>query len=93
MVTLKGRFKGETGYKWHMLPLVDIMDSVIEVRKWVVRWIELLVYEDSLLEVWVFQMEGGGRMGIQYLEEGFHEALGEIQVRDVGFIPKGVNVG
>ena len=24
MVTLKGRFKGEMGEKWHMLPLVDV---------------------------------------------------------------------
>ena len=37
MVTLKGRFKGETGEKWHMLPLVDITESGIEVRKWVGR--------------------------------------------------------
>ena len=34
MVTFKGRFKGETGDKWHMLLLVDIMYSVIEVRRW-----------------------------------------------------------
>ena len=34
MVTLKGWFKGETGDKWHMLLLVDIMYSVIEVRIW-----------------------------------------------------------
>ena len=34
MVTLKGWFKGETGDKWHMLLLVDIMYSVIEVRRW-----------------------------------------------------------
>ena len=33
VVTLKGRFKGETGEKWHMLPLVDIMESGIEVMK------------------------------------------------------------
>ena len=34
MVTFKGRFKGETGDKWHMLLLVDIMYSVIEVILW-----------------------------------------------------------
>ena len=34
MVNLKGQFKGETGDKWHMLLLVDIMYSVIEVRRW-----------------------------------------------------------
>ena len=31
MVTFKGRFKGETGDKWHMLISVDIKYSVIEL--------------------------------------------------------------
>ena len=30
MVTLKGRFKGETGKKWHMLPLLYMTDSGIK---------------------------------------------------------------
>ena len=49
-VTLKGRFKGGTGEKWHMLPLVDTKKSGIEVRKWVGRWLEVLVEEDTRLE-------------------------------------------
>ena len=43
MATLKGKFKGEIGEKWHMLPLVDIAESGIEVSKWVGRWLEVLV--------------------------------------------------
>ena len=35
IVTLKGRFKGETGEKWHMMPLVDITYPGIKVRRWV----------------------------------------------------------
>ena len=34
VVTFKGRFKGETGYKWHMLLLVNINYSIIEVIRW-----------------------------------------------------------
>ena len=49
MVTLKGRLKGKTGEKWHMLPLVDITESGIEVRKWVGRWLEVLVEQDGRL--------------------------------------------
>ena len=45
MVNLKGRFKEETGEKWHMMPLVYITDSGIEVRRWVRIWIEFLVEE------------------------------------------------
>ena len=35
MVTLKGRFKGETGDKWHILPLLYILELVIKVSRWV----------------------------------------------------------
>ena len=49
--------------------------------------------QDRRLEGWVFQRDGGYSMGIQYLEEGFHEALRELQTREVGLIPEGVNVG
>ena len=75
-----------------MLPLVDITDSGIEVRRWVGRLLEVLVDENSILEGWVFQREVGERMGIQYLEEGFCEALRELQERGVGLIPEGVDV-
>ena len=34
MVPLKGRFKGETGDKWHIILLVDIKYSGIEIRRW-----------------------------------------------------------
>ena len=49
--------------------------------------------EEIRAEGWVFQREGGDRMGIQYLEEGFHEELRELQAREVGLIPDGVYVG
>ena len=32
MVIIKVIFKVETGGKWHMIPLVDITDSGIEIR-------------------------------------------------------------
>ena len=60
MVTLKGQLKGDTGEKWHVLPLVEIPESIIEVRKCVGRWLEVLVEQDGRLGVWVFHREGGG---------------------------------
>ena len=35
MVTLRGRFKGETGMRWHCLPISDRTASGIQHRKWV----------------------------------------------------------
>ena len=41
----------------------------------------------------MFQREVGERMRIKYLWEGFHEALGWFQVREVVLITEGVDVG
>ena len=48
MVTLRGRFKGETSEKGHVLPLVDVTISGIEIRKWVGRWLEILMEDDGI---------------------------------------------
>ena len=50
-MTLNGQFKSDTGEKWHMLPLVDTMESLIEVRKWVGRWLYVLVEQYGRLGV------------------------------------------
>ena len=44
------------------------------------------------MEGWVFQIEVGERMVIQYLEEGLYEALRDLQMREVGLIPEGFDV-
>ena len=57
MVTLRGRFKGETGLRWHCLPISDRTASGIRHRKWVgklVRW-----------RVWI-QGEEGEASGCYY---------------------------
>ena len=54
MVELKERFKVETIEKWHMLPLVDTTELGIEVRKWVGRWLDVIVEMDGQLEGWFF---------------------------------------
>ena len=43
MVKLKGRFKGETGEKCHMVPLVEEIDSGVEVKRWVGIFLEVVV--------------------------------------------------
>ena len=49
MATLKGRFKGESGGKWHMVPLMDEKNLGIKVRIWVGRWLEVIVGEEEQL--------------------------------------------
>jgi hypothetical protein len=40
MLTLRGRFKGEEGWKWHMLPIADETKSGIPHRRWLARGIQ-----------------------------------------------------
>ncbi len=37
VLTLRGRFKGEEGWKWHILPVADVTRSGIPHRKWIQR--------------------------------------------------------
>ena len=75
-----------------MLPLVDTTELGIEVRKWVGRWLEVLVEEDGRLKGWVFQREGEERQIIQDLDEGFKERRIELQAGGEGLIPEGVGM-
>ena len=67
-MTLQGGFKVETGEKWHMVPLVDEIDSGIEVMRWVGIFMEVVVEEDERLGDWVFQRNERERMEIQDLD-------------------------
>ena len=74
VANLKGMCKLETGYKCHMLPLVYTTDSVIKIKKWLGRWLELLVYEGGIICGWVFQHKGGYSTSIQDGYEYFQKA-------------------
>lgn len=45
VVALLGRFKGETGESYHVMPLVDVTDRGLEPRKWIGRL--LMLYENN----------------------------------------------
>ena len=47
---LKKKIQGRDWGKWHMLPLVDVTYSVIEIRIWVGRWLEIMVEDDRITE-------------------------------------------
>ena len=92
MVTLRGRFKGETGGKWHMLPLVDVTGLGIEISRLVGRWLEIMVEEEARMEDWMFQHREGNRMNISDMDEVFQQVLRRVKLEEVGLIPEGVEV-
>ena len=75
MVALKHRFKGETGEKWHILTLVDTTGLGIEIRRWVGRWLEIMVEEEGRTEDWMFQNREGNRVKISDMDKGFQQML------------------
>ncbi len=59
MITLRGLFKGENNLKWHLVPLVDVTNSGIRVRRWVHRLVRLRLEEDGVEEGPLFVSERG----------------------------------
>ena len=58
MLTLKGRFKGETGSCWHLLPIADNTRTKLPVRKWFGRLLYFLVEVCRRTSGWVFEVRG-----------------------------------
>ena len=65
---------------------MNTTDLGIDIRKWVGRWLEIIVEVDGRMEVWIIQHIGGECMMIQ-------DALGQFQAGKLGLIPEGVNLG
>lgn len=61
MVTLKGRFKGEAGDRWHLLPLADHTRTGLPVRPWFCRVVHQRVNVQGKRKGWVFAREDGTR--------------------------------
>ena len=47
IVTFTGMFNVETDQKWHIMPLMEINNSGLEIRKWVGRCLEVLLEEEG----------------------------------------------
>ena len=61
MVTLRGRFKAETGERWHCLPICDKNRSSIPYRTWIRRLLKRRLEEGA---VWLLRGRSGRRARI-----------------------------
>ncbi len=59
MIALRGKFKGEHNMRWHLVPIVDVTSSGIQVRKWVQRLIAFRIQSDQVREGPLFVNEKG----------------------------------
>ena len=79
MLTLRGRFKGETGLRWHCLPLSDQTKSGIPHRRWLGRLMHRRVIRQGRRTGLLLHREEGGKVRLSDFEPAFQEAMGRLQ--------------
>ena len=81
MLTLHGKFKGETGLRWHCIPLPLHTKSKLPVGKWVSRCLTRRVHLGGRTTGWFFANEDGTRRKMKYYDALLQEHLPAVQHR------------
>jgi hypothetical protein len=91
MIPLLGRFKGETGERWHLLPIVWKTRSGIEAGTWASRMLESLL-ERKRRQGFVFADKKGKQTKASTLEPRFFDQLHWVRMRYPDLFPPNVNI-
>ena len=75
MIPLRGRFKGEDNLRWHLVPLVDVTNSGIKVRRWVHRLLTLRLTLDEVGEGPLFINDSGEQAKVRDYNDTFHQYI------------------
>lgn len=90
VLALRGRFKGETDLRWHMLPQVEVTSSGIQIRVWWARLLGICV-ANGRRGGWVFARADGRRGKVADYDARFHAAMLEVKERYPGVLPENVD--
>jgi hypothetical protein len=91
MIPLLGRFKGETGERWHLLPIVWRTRSGSDVGLWATCLKESLA-ERRWVNGFVFSNNHGKQMKASTLEPRFYEQLHWVKIRYLDLFPPNVMI-
>jgi hypothetical protein len=91
MVPLLGRFKGETGERWHLLPIVWRTRSGIAAGIWASR-LKVSLEERRRLNGFVFSDKKGKQAKASTLEPSFFAQLNWVRTRYPDLFPPNVNI-
>jgi len=61
LLTLHGKFKGESGVRWHCIPIALKTRSELPVGKWLARLVKRRVYDQGIQGGWLFRNTDGSR--------------------------------
>lgn len=79
MLTLHGRFKGETGARWHCLPMPIQTKSNLPTKKWLARALRRKVLDEGRSTGWFFSDSSGKRRKMAYYDVLLSEQLSVAQ--------------
>jgi hypothetical protein len=91
MIPLLGRFKGETGERWHLLPIAWKTRSGIEAGSWAGRLLTSLL-ERNRRHGFVFSDKKGKQTKASTLEPRFYEQLHWVRMRYPDLFAPNVNI-
>ena len=86
MLTLHGKFKGETGLRWHCVPLPVNTKSNLPVLKWIRRAVRRRVDVEGRRVGWFFAEADGKRKRMSYYEPLLIEHLHAVKAQYVDAI-------
>lgn len=92
MMALRGRFKGETGDRWHFPPIADITKTRFPVQKWFAQLLRRLVYDEGRQTGWIFQWEDGKREKFVDWDDAYKHYMARVQEETLNIIPETVDV-
>ena len=81
MATLYGRFKGETGHRWHCLPICDDSRSGIPRRHWVGRLMHRRVVVQGRSSGWLLSRPTGRKARISDYDSDFQDWIARLHAR------------
>jgi hypothetical protein len=82
MITLHGRFKGETGLRWHCLPLSIQNASGLPYKIWIARLLRRKLLGEGRSNGWLFARPDGSRKPFTDLDPLLLEYLGRAREKD-----------
>ena len=80
MLTLHGRFKGETGVRWHCIPISCRTRTGLPVTKWFRRVLRRRVYLDKRREGWLLADSSGKRRRLKHYEPLLQDVLEKVKI-------------
>ena len=79
LVTLHGKFKGESGVRWHCIPIALQTRTGLPVGKWIARLVKRRVFEQRIEKGWLFGNKNGTRRKFGYYDPKFLELMEKVK--------------